>query len=172
MKKAIFIFLFFCNLSFFGQEKINWISFEKAVELNKTNPKPFVVSIYTNWCGWCKKMDATTYKNSVIIKAINTNYYAVKLNGEQPTSISYKEYTFQHKQQGKTKYHELAALLMNGKLAYPTTVILNKEEKLLNRTQGYVTPKDLEKLLAYFIKKDRKTKDWGRFSKRFKSEIN
>lgn len=172
MKKiSIFIFILSFALNINAQEKVNWVSFEKAIELNKKNPKPFLVDIYTDWCGWCKKMDRDTYANPVIAKYINTNYHAIKMDGEGKDAITYKEYTFKFKDQGRTGYHELSALLMNGKLSYPTTVIMSKEEKLLDRIPGYLDAKKMEMVLAYFTRKDRKTKSWGKFSKNFKSNI-
>jgi thiol:disulfide interchange protein len=34
---------------------IQWITWEQATELNKTKPKKFMIDVYTEWCGWCKK---------------------------------------------------------------------------------------------------------------------
>lgn len=172
MKKLIILFVITAfTLSSYAQEKVNWVSFEKAIEANKKDPKPFLVDIYTDWCGWCKKMDRDTYANPVIAKYINKNYHAVKMDGEGKKPITYKDYTFKFKSQGRNGYHELSALLMNGKLSYPMTIILNKEEKLLDRIPGYLDPKKMEMVLAYFIKRDRKTKKWGKFVKNFKSNI-
>ena len=165
----LFILAFTLNTN--AQEKVNWISFSQAVEINKKDPKPFLVDIYTDWCGWCKKMDRDTYANPVIAKYINANYHAVKMDGEGKEPVTYKEYTFKLHQEGRTKYHELTAALMNGKLSYPTTVIMSKEEKLLDRIPGYLDARKMEMVLAYFMKKDRKAKSWGQFSKNFKSNI-
>lgn len=170
-KNILFIVVFAFSLNSSAQEKVNWVSFDKAIELNKKDPKPFLVDIYTDWCGWCKKMDRDTYANPVIAKYINKNYHAVKMDGEGKQPITYKEYTFKFKSQGRSGYHELSALLMNGKLSYPTTVIMSKEEKLLDRIPGYLDARKMEMVLAYFMKKDRKTKSWGQFSKNFKSNI-
>mgnify|MGYP005990114829 FL=1 len=171
MKKIIFLVILGFSLNLNAQEKVNWLSFEKAIELNKTNPKPLLVSIYTDWCGWCKKMYNETYTNPVIAKYVNDNYHAIKLNGEGKEPITYKDYTFKFSQQGRTKYHELSAALQDGKLSYPTTIILNKEEQLLDRIPGYLPAKKMEMVLAFFIKKDRKEKKWGDFVKTFKSNI-
>ena len=172
MKKFITIALLCTfSLAIHAQEKIAWISFEEAVERNKTNPKPFLVDIFTNWCGWCKKMDKDTYANPVIASYINKSYHAVKMDGEGKKPITYKEHTFKYKRKGRSGYHEFPALLMNGKLSYPTTVILNAEEKLLDRIPGYLDARKMEMILAYFLEKDRKTKSWGQFSKQFKSKI-
>jgi thioredoxin-related protein len=171
MKKIITLLLIAFALHTNAQEKVNWLSFKKAIEINKTNPKPLLIAIYTDWCGWCKKMDKETYTNPIIAKYVNENYHAVRLNGEGKDPITYKDYTFKFNQQGNTKYHELSAALQNGKLSYPTTVILNKEEQLLDRIPGYLTPRKMEMVLAFFIKKDRKEKNWGDFVKNFKSTI-
>ena len=55
MKKiSTIIFLFFLTSQFYGQ-KVNWISFEEAIKLTKENPKPLLIDVYTDWCGYCKK---------------------------------------------------------------------------------------------------------------------
>ena len=165
----IFALLFLSNST--NAQEVQWVSFEEAIALNKENPKPILVDIYTDWCGWCKKMDKDTYANPVIAAYINKNYYAVKLDGEGSAPITYKEYTFKLNTERRPKYHELSAMLMNGKLSYPTTVFMNKKEELLTRIPGYLNPRKMEMVLTYFIKEERETKSWGEFSKKFKSKL-
>ena len=61
MKKSVLLILLFCTSLFTNaQNKINWLSFEDAIELNKKSPKPILIDVYTDWCGYRKKMDLET----------------------------------------------------------------------------------------------------------------
>ena len=61
-----------------GRGQVRWVSFSEAVELSKKEPRKILIDIYTDWCGWCKKMDATTYGDGAVVEYINRHFYAVK----------------------------------------------------------------------------------------------
>lgn len=170
-KKLLVASFFLITCSSLKAQEIKWISFEEAMALNKETPKLILIDIYTDWCGWCKKLEQTTYKNTEIIKLINTHYYAVKLDGEGTEPIVFKNYTFKYKEQGNTKYHEFAATLMDGKLSYPTTIIMDNKETVLDKIPGYLDPKLMEKVLHFFSSEKFKTTNWNDFEKEFKSNI-
>ena len=75
-------------------EEIHWITWDEAVKLNASNPKKVFVDVYTDWCGWCKRMDATTFKDPKVVEYISNNYYAVKLDAEQKDDIVFQGNTF------------------------------------------------------------------------------
>jgi thioredoxin-related protein len=169
------ILLFVLSFQLYAQEtkkaEVNWISFEQAVELNKKNPKPLLIDVYTDWCGWCKKMDKTTYQNDKLVQYINDNFHAVKLDGEGKKDITYKDYTFKYQKQGRRGYNEFAAALLDGKLSYPTTVFMNAEMQLLDRVPGYLNEKIMEQVTTYFATEKYKTEKWEDFVKNFKSSL-
>ncbi len=69
MKKLILLALLFpFGFGLFAQDKeIKWLSFDEASELAVKEPKMILVSVYTDWCGWCKKMDRETFTDNEVI---------------------------------------------------------------------------------------------------------
>jgi thioredoxin-related protein len=151
------------SLELYGQEKIKWYTIEQVLELNVNQPKKIFVDVYTEWCGWCKKMDATTFQDPKIITQLNDNFYAVKLNAEGKEDIRFKNRIYKFVPQGQRGYHELAAAFLNGKLSYPTTVYLDENLNLIQPIPGYLTVKDLEPILIYLGEGRYKNQTWQEF---------
>lgn len=160
-----FTAILICSFNSFkpkSDNEIKWISFEQAVELQKTKPKKIIIDVYTDWCGWCKKMDKNTYTDAEIIRQIEANFYFVKLNAEQKEEIKYKDKVFTFKQEYKA--NELAVSLLNGQMSYPSTVFLDEDMNLLTVVPGYLTPKDMNPILKYFGENIYKEKNWKEYS--------
>lgn len=183
MKRIILVVFFILGaLTIQAQDKVNWISFNKALELNKTTPKAILVDVYTDWCGPCKRMDKLVYQNDKIASFINENYYAVKLNGEGKDSVAYqgKEFKFvtYNDKYGREKIsNEFAQAILNtgkkmgGKSAYPTTAFFNNEAKMIQAVSGSLSKEEFEKILAYFKDPNYSSVPWAEFQKNFKSSF-
>jgi thioredoxin-related protein len=175
MKKILFLALFSAALISKAQEtppaEVKWLTIEEAYTLSQTTPKKILVDVYTDWCGWCKRMDATTYSNPEIIKYINENYYPVKFNAEQKAEITILNNTFKFVGEGKQGYHELAVALLQGKLSYPTTVFLDENFGMLQPVPGYLDAPGIEPILAFFASNAFKDTEWPAFEQSFKSKL-
>jgi thioredoxin-related protein len=152
-------------------QKINWMTWQQAQEAQKQHPKKIFVDVYTEWCGWCKRMDATTFSNAEIIKYMNENYYAVKFDAEQKEPILFNGKEYKFVPQGGRGYHELAAYLMNNKMSYPTTLYLDEKLELLTPLPGYQEPPMLETVLNYFGSNAYKTTKWEDFDANFQGKL-
>jgi thioredoxin-related protein len=133
--------------------KINWLDFETAIQKNKIRKKLIFIDIYTDWCGWCKKMDATTFKNHEVIKYMNTHFYAVKMDAQSKDPIPYKGKLYEWKNYGRAGYNTLAVSLLDSQMSFPSFVVLSKKETKLGKIIGYRDAKGMLVELEKYIGK-------------------
>jgi thioredoxin-related protein len=150
--------------------KVNWISLEEALERSKTEKRKIFVDVYTDWCGWCKHMDSTTFVNPKVANYLNEHYYAVKLDAEQQQDIIFKDKTYHFKKTGSRGYHELAALWLNNRLSYPTVVFLDEYQNLIQPVPGYQDATKMEAIINYFGSDSHRKTPWETYEKNFTAE--
>ncbi len=174
MQKVIRLIMFFIvavQLSSFNvpnREKINWISIEQLNEMYYNDPKPILVDVYTNWCGWCKQMDKTTYENEKLVSYVNTHYYAVKFNAESRDSLSFNKKKYGY--DARYKSSELAKFLLFGNMQYPTTVFLSSIDAQPAPLVGFMKAKEMEAPLKYFGEKENAKQTFVEFNQKMKAE--
>lgn len=165
MIRLFFAFTLLISQGVQAQEQIKWLTWNEAVkqreEFFKQNqdeiksgklvPKKIFLDVYTNWCGWCKRMDATTFQDPNVVKYMNEHYYPVKLNAEMKDTIVFDGHTFVNSQPSSAKgTHLLAYSLLDGKLSYPTYVILDENMKRSHIIPGYKNALEFLGLLIFF----------------------
>lgn len=168
----ISLFLFFAGLmsnTCHAQDNINWVNWDQLPGLMKKQKRKIVVDIYTDWCGWCKRMDATTFQDPRIVKYLNKNYYAVKFNAEQKEDINFKTKIFKFIANGRRGVHELAIEITNGQLSYPTFVFMDEELNTIQPLPGYQDADTFEIISNYFGGNHYKTTPYQSFQEKFKS---
>lgn len=151
-----------------SKEKIKWYSWEEAIELNKTNQKKIFIDVYTDWCGWCKRMDASTFKDPEVVQYMNENFYAVKFDAEQKKEINYKGHMMKYVSKGRRGYHELAYSLLDGRMGYPAFVYLAEDEKRITVSPGYKDAQTIMKELVFIGEDHFKTTSFDDFVKGYK----
>ena len=163
-KTVFFFLLFFAGIATSNaQDSINWISIDQLEDAIAKEPRPVFIDVYTSWCGWCKRMDKTTFIDAKIVAYINANYYAVKLDGEDKNTITYRGQEFKFVANGRRGYNELAAGFLQGQLSYPSYVFMNSDYGLLQVIKGYRTQEELLPILTFLGKKIYEQQDWDTF---------
>jgi len=119
---------------------VHWRDLDAALAEAKSSNKIIVADVYTDWCGWCKRMDRDTYSKPDVQAYLDKSFVPVKLNAEADTRVHYAK--------GEYSYRELAAGF--GINSYPTTLFLAPDGKHLASAPGYMKAADFLSVLRYF----------------------
>jgi thioredoxin-related protein len=153
------------------QASIQWVSLEEALKLNEKKPKKFFLDMYTDWCGWCKRMDQTTFVNPVIADYMNETYYPVKFNAERKDTVVFKGKTFINPNPASSRSaHQLAAYLLQNRLSYPSFVFLSEGGDLITILPGYRKAPELEAILHFIGGNAYKDTSFEEFSATFQGK--
>lgn len=148
----ILFFLMFMgwNLSAQKAETVKWYTIEEAQKLTEKEPRKILIDLYTDWCGWCKRMDNDTFNNPVIAEYINKNFYPVKFDAESKDPVVFSGHTFTSGGTQPRATHQFAMALFNrAQVGYPAIAYLTEKLELIGTVPGYKTPKQYEPFLHW-----------------------
>ena len=151
---------------------VKWFTIEEAEKMLQNSPRPMFIDAYTDWCGWCKKMDQETFTHNVIADILNNKFYPVKFNAEGKEKITFLGQTFVN--DGKAgNAHQLAVALLQGQLSFPTVIFLttDQDKVLVTPVPGFRPPKEMEILLSYFVDNAYEKTSFEEFQKNFSGRI-
>lgn len=103
-----------------GADSIEWErDYEAAVERADSEAKIIVADLFTDWCAWCKRMDAETFAAPAVIESMAEKYVWLKLNAETD-------------EDGVRLQQRFAVT------GYPTLLLLDKKGEEIDRIDGFV----------------------------------
>ncbi len=156
------------------QEGIKWMSLEEAYAKSQQAPKKILIDVYTGWCGWCKVMDKKTFTNTEVIKFVNQNYYAVKLDAESTKDIKIGEKVYKY--DANSRANEAAVALLQGKMSYPSIVYLDESFNMIQPIPGYMEARQFHEVITFLGGNYYKTEAFeaykeGTYKTKFKSAL-
>ena len=135
MMKKLFVLLMITALfsSFAPSEGdgLKWYAWNEGYPLAQKKKKIVLVDAYTDWCGWCKKMDRDTYTNAEVIRKLNEHFVVIKFNPE----LRDLTYTVDSVTYSATDFY--AQLSRGESTGFPTTYFINPVKKSLMIDAGY-----------------------------------
>lgn len=130
--------------------ELKWYGWNEGYTKAQKEGKIVLVDAYTDWCGWCKRMDRDTYSQPEVIAAINQNFVPIKFNPE----IQNDGYMI-----GDKKYNnqELFYMMTRGEsTGFPTTYYIYPNKMSIFMDPGYKGPADFMKILEMAIAESKK----------------
>ena len=122
-----------------SSQKVNTLKWshdlKSAHAISVRTNRPMMVVFGADWCGFCKKMERTTFQDPQMVKYIESNFIPVHLDFD--------------------KDKKAAEVL--GVKSLPTTVVLSPDVDLLGRYKGFAdTEKKMSKQLQQSLQTQRK----------------
>src|SRR6187397_2698165 len=96
------------------------LTLDQALAAAKRDQKVVMIDWFTTWCGPCKKLDATTWKDAEVLAWLGAKAVALKIDAEKEVELA--------------KKHRIGA--------YPTMLFLKADGSEIDRIVGYKTSKD------------------------------
>jgi thioredoxin-related protein len=139
-----------------GSAPLGWLNWNQGISEASITKRPILVDVYTDWCGWCKRMDRDVYSRDDVRAYLNQHFILVRLNAESADEASFG---------GRTLTSRALAqqLRVSG---YPTTIFLKANGDHIANVPGYV-PADRFKLMLQYIGEDHigRGVSWQEFEK-------
>ena len=141
--RTVFLAGIFVSVTLLGsageKEHLKWMSFDEGIAHAKKNNKKVIIDVYTDWCGWCKRMDKDTYDNKDVATYLEKNYVVIKLNAESSKKLKFqdKDYTEQ----------ELSGAF--GVTGFPTTIFLSSNGDPITLVPGYSDAKRFGHIISF-----------------------
>ena len=142
--------------------EVEWHSFDDGVEAAQTQGKHIMVDVYTDWCGWCKKLEKETYADYAVREVLSESYVSVKLKGDSGKKLKVKGQPSQYGSQTLLQFvaTEEAGIseqgLTRGVLkitGYPTILFLSPDGRMITKLPGFHDAKSFVNIINY-IKDD------------------
>lgn len=115
-------------------------NFDEALKKARRAGKPIVIDFWAEWCGWCERLDRTTYADPSVARRAQ-DFVAVKVNTE-----------------GSRRELDVALKYMVTSL--PTIVFLSPEGRQLGRVNGFQGPGQFPRTLEAVLQIARRVASW------------
>ena len=116
-------FALICTASAWAEPGFLDLTYEQALKKAAKEHKHVFIDFYTTWCGPCKMMNDTTFKDPGVVKWLSEKAVALKIDAEAQEEIALK----------------------HGIDGYPTLVFLKPDGSEFERLSGYIPADDLKR---------------------------
>ncbi|MGB5404453.1 MAG: thioredoxin family protein [Robiginitalea sp.] len=134
------------------QKEVKWMSFEQLENALAAEPRRVLVDFYADWCAYCRKMDEAAFRDPEVVAALNTKYYAVRMNVETRDTIYFSGVPYVNREAGNKRnpVHEIPLMLASRAgepFTLPAVVLLDESFQVRRRYFEYLSPERMRNIL-------------------------
>lgn len=118
---------------------VEWRDWNAGLSAAAASSRPVLVDVYTDWCGWCRRMDRDVYGRADVARYLSQKFVTIRLNAESSESVTYRG-------RSMTARSLASSFDVSG---YPTTLFLTSDGEHLVNVPGYVEAGRFLLLLRY-----------------------
>lgn len=112
---------------------VSWgTDLSRGLSQARSGNKYVLADVYTDWCGYCKRLDRETFENPAMMSYLNQKFVCVKVNAEQGDG---REVASRYK--------------VNG---FPCALVFDKTGKFIGKISGYRPADPYKNALEQLIK--------------------
>ncbi len=165
--KSITIVIFSIVFSSLSAQEIQWKKLSQAMDENLEKQKLVFIDFYTDWCGWCKRMDQTTFKDKEVIDVMSKYFLNVKFNAEGSDTIVYNDIIYVNPQSNLKRFtHQFTFGVLGERLGYPSFAFMDKNNQLIGVISGYYPAEKLLVVFDYFTSEAYLSESFDDFSQK------
>lgn len=102
------------------------VGFDEALDRARSEKRLLLVDVYTDWCGWCKKLDREVFSDGAVGAAAK-DLVAVRVNAEKGGEDVARRYRVR---------------------GYPTVLFVDGSGEVVERIDGYVDAAEMVRILS------------------------
>ena len=130
-------------------------TYEQAFTKAKADNKLILLDFYTDWCGWCKRMDRDVYSDASVQAELGKYFTAAKVNAEATVSHTYL---------GEQRTEQQIARHL-GITGYPTLIFMTPDGQVVEKIPGYVQASEFTMVLRFIGTGAYKTQEYQSWKK-------
>jgi thiol:disulfide interchange protein len=105
---------------------------DKGLQQAKDEHKYVLADVYTDWCGWCKRLDQQTFSNEGVSSYLSGKFVCIKVNAEdrgEGTKLAQK-----YKVSG-----------------FPCALVFDQQGKYIGKIVGFLPPEEYQAKITSLI---------------------
>lgn len=67
---------------------IKWYPYEEGMVRSKADSKKIFLNFFAEWCPYCRKMEAETFKDRSVVDYLNRNYIAIQVDSDKEGKLA------------------------------------------------------------------------------------